>query len=35
MSLSLLREFFELSPVDYAKCLFNLKNTKESKELCN
>ena len=32
INLSLLREFFQFSPVDYAKDLINLKNTKENKE---
>ena len=32
INLSLLREFFQFSPVDYAKHLINLKNTKENKE---
>ena len=33
INLSLLNEFFELSPVNYAKYLINLKNTEENKEL--
>ena len=33
INLSLFCEFFELSPVDYAKHLINLKNTEENKEL--
>ena len=32
INLSLFCEFFELSPVDYAKHLINLKNTEENKE---
>ena len=32
IDLSLFNEFLELSPVDYAKYLINLKNTKENKE---
>ena len=32
INLSLLNEFFESSPVDYAKYLINLKNTEEKKE---
>ena len=32
INLTLFREFFELSPVDYAKYLINLKNTEENKE---
>ena len=32
INLTLFREFLELSPVDYAKYLINLKNTEENKE---
>ena len=32
IKLSLLNELFESSPVDYAKYLINLKNTRENKE---
>ena len=33
INLSLLNEFFELSPVNYAKHLISLKDTEENKEL--
>ena len=33
INLSLFLELFELLPVDYSKCLINLKNRKENKEL--